>query len=212
MTSASSQRSRPKPSALKQKVRAAARNEAATSILDAAERAFAAEGIAGAAMQSIAQRAGTSVGTLYNYFADKDALVRALFEDRHKRLAESIDAALTAHERHDFSTRLDVIVRAVLEHFDTHRAFLKVALVSDTVPLLKKRSAMMVLRTRFDDVVKAGVKEGVLDAKRARLASAALSGTLRALLLDGIDDDARKFEAQVDDVVALFLHGAARHG
>lgn len=201
-------------SSLKRKVRAAARSEASNAILDAAERVFASDGIDGAAMQSIASKAGTSVGTLYNYFADKSDLVRALFEDRHRRLGESIDASLTSTAAQPFRARLESLVRAVLVHFDTHRAFLQVALAADSAPsLTKKRSAMRVLRNHLDDVIQAGIKEGAVDQKRAKLGGAALSGILRAVLFDGIEEAMRtdrKFESLVDDVVGLFLHGVAR--
>lgn len=48
------------------------------AILDAAFRCFARDGLHGATMQDIAGAAGLSTGTLYGYFDDKEALVRAL--------------------------------------------------------------------------------------------------------------------------------------
>lgn len=51
-------------------------------ILEAAARILAAEGFEGATTNAIAQRAGVSIGSLYQYFPNKAALVRALNE-RH---------------------------------------------------------------------------------------------------------------------------------
>ena len=191
---------------LTRRVREAARTSTAQAILDAAEAAFAADGLASTAMQTIAARAGTSVGTLYNYFADKDALVLALFEDRRRRLSESIDSALAADVA-GFEPRLRALVRAVLVHFDTHRAFLRVALEADQTSTAKKRSAMLLLRERVRTLIDTGVREKKLEARLAALSSAALFGTLRAVLLAGIDGD-EPFEPLTDDVVALYLHGA----
>jgi len=53
------------------------REEANRAILTAAEEVFSEEGL-GARMEQIAARAGVAVGTLYNHFQDRGALVNAL--------------------------------------------------------------------------------------------------------------------------------------
>jgi AcrR family transcriptional regulator len=47
-------------------------------ILDAAEQVFVETGVGGATMQMIAERAGASMGSLYHFFPNKDAIVEAL--------------------------------------------------------------------------------------------------------------------------------------
>jgi AcrR family transcriptional regulator len=47
-------------------------------ILDAAEQVFVEQGVGGASMQMIADRAGASMGSLYHFFPNKDAIVEAL--------------------------------------------------------------------------------------------------------------------------------------
>lgn len=70
-------------------------------ILRAAAQVFAARGYAASTTNHIAERAGVSIGSLYEYFPNKDALLHALLED-HIREARAIlmavapDAALTA--------------------------------------------------------------------------------------------------------------------
>jgi len=47
-------------------------------ILDAAEQVFVEHGVGGATMQLIAERAQASMGSLYHFFPNKDAIVEAL--------------------------------------------------------------------------------------------------------------------------------------
>lgn len=44
-------------------------------ILDAAEAVFAETGVDGASMQAIADRAESSVGSLYHFFPNKEAVI-----------------------------------------------------------------------------------------------------------------------------------------
>ncbi|GAA3192796.1 TetR/AcrR family transcriptional regulator [Actinocorallia longicatena] len=54
-------------------------------ILDAADAVFAAEGL-GATLESIAEKADVSIGTLYRRFPTREALVEALFEEKVDRI------------------------------------------------------------------------------------------------------------------------------
>ncbi|MCA1781920.1 MAG: TetR/AcrR family transcriptional regulator [Dermatophilaceae bacterium] len=78
-------------------------------VLDAAAQVFAERGYA-ATTNEIAARAGVSVGSLYQYFADKDALLVALAE-RH--LAEAQASLQSVLE--DAPTEPDQLVRRVIE-------------------------------------------------------------------------------------------------
>jgi AcrR family transcriptional regulator len=62
-------------------------------ILVAAREIFAERG-ADVAMEEIARRASVGVGTLYRRFADREALIRAVFHDTFQTVAEETRAAL----------------------------------------------------------------------------------------------------------------------
>ncbi|HJL18791.1 MAG TPA: TetR/AcrR family transcriptional regulator [Sandaracinaceae bacterium LLY-WYZ-13_1] len=69
------------------------------AMLDAAAELFAREGLEGTTMDAIASRAGTSIGSLYQYFPDKEALFFALAERVLERSRAVFDALVPAMEQ-----------------------------------------------------------------------------------------------------------------
>lgn len=68
-------------------------------ILEAAARILETAGLAGYTTNAVAERAGVSVGSVYQYFPNKDAITRALIRRELQQLEEavaSIDFAATA--------------------------------------------------------------------------------------------------------------------
>jgi AcrR family transcriptional regulator len=59
-------------------------------ILDAALRVFAERGYHGTAVPEVAEAAGVGTGTLYRYFASKEALVNELYRDAKQRLKSAL--------------------------------------------------------------------------------------------------------------------------
>lgn len=69
-----------------------------TQILEAAIDAFCEQGLDGAGMDDIAQRAGVAKGTLYLYFTNKDDLIRQAYWLCHQQDVEACQAGLDAIE------------------------------------------------------------------------------------------------------------------
>jgi AcrR family transcriptional regulator len=68
-------------------------------ILDAALRVFAAKGYHGTAVPDVADAAGVGTGTLYRYFAHKEALVNEVYRDAKLRLRTALLDADTASDK-----------------------------------------------------------------------------------------------------------------
>ena len=68
--------------------------ETVGAILEAAAAAFAREGYADTSTNHIAERAGVSVGSLYQYFPNKDAILGALYERHNAGNDVAVDRAL----------------------------------------------------------------------------------------------------------------------
>jgi AcrR family transcriptional regulator len=107
------------------------KEETQRAILEAAEEVFGESGLTGARMDDIAARGGVSVGTLYNHFEDREALLSALIVSRREDLLARLDQVMVAHDKDPFGAQLEHFVRAVLEHFDSHKAFLAILLESE---------------------------------------------------------------------------------
>src|SRR4029077_12951397 len=109
-------------------LRARIRETTADAILAAGEEVFADAGPHAARMDAIAARAGVSVGTLYNHFEDREALLAGLLSARRTELLARMDAATPAGTGESLRERLRRIVGVLLAHCEQHRKFLHLAL------------------------------------------------------------------------------------
>ncbi|GAA3956093.1 TetR/AcrR family transcriptional regulator [Actinomadura viridis] len=85
------------------------------AVLDAAAELFARHGYAAATTNKIAERAGVSIGSLYQYFPDKDALLYALGERHLARAVEGLGELFgrLRAERPGLEATVRVLVEAV---------------------------------------------------------------------------------------------------
>lgn len=156
-------------------------------LLEAAARVFRREGTS-ATTNRIAAEAGVGIGTLYEYFPDKHALLLALAE-RHVELAERGVAVAVRDAR---STR-DLVARLSAAILESHR------FPSQAVALVAAESArgseLAQRASELRRVVLSALEERAsgLDepALRARAAFGAL-GELAARSMYEIDDDAER--------------------
>jgi AcrR family transcriptional regulator len=68
------------------------------SVLQAAAELFCDPGYDRASTNRIAERAGVSIGSLYQYFANKEAILAALLERHHREVHAVVDASLAELE------------------------------------------------------------------------------------------------------------------
>jgi AcrR family transcriptional regulator len=69
--------------------------ETVDSILDATTRVLVKHGFDGLTTNAVAKVAGVSIGSLYQYFPNKEALVAALFERHAEQMRAAVQAELT---------------------------------------------------------------------------------------------------------------------
>lgn len=85
------------------------------AILEGAAQVLVDVGYAKTTTTKVAARAGVSVGSLYQYFPSKDALVGALIERKFARVMVTIQAAEEASRGAGLEQRVRAIIGAVLE-------------------------------------------------------------------------------------------------
>jgi AcrR family transcriptional regulator len=184
------------------------RQAAHEAILDAAEQVFGEQGIA-AGMEQIAARAGVAVGTLYNHFADRSALVEALADARRERLFARLEVVAAETRARPFAKRLEAVLGALADvsgqQARFRRSLLEAGLLQDT---RKHREARRRFQPFLAEVFAAGVREGALRAGGQRVLLAHLVGLFKATFELALESPEVLPLAQVPKVVAqAFLRG-----
>jgi AcrR family transcriptional regulator len=205
--SSSSSSSPARASRLRERLREAA----AEAILVAAEQVFGEEGLADARMETIAARAGVAVGTLYNHFEDRGALVAELVRRRRRDLIERIDRAAASAAGEPFPQRLRRFAEALFEHADLHGPLLAALAQAGEGPARPAHGVAQALHTRAAALMTAGVQEGTLRPDEVDLHAVAFVGMTRAVFMRDLQRRSRPARApQVAALVDLFLRGARR--
>lgn len=151
------------------------------ALLDAASSLLAAQGLAGMTTNAVAERAGVSVGSLYQYFPNKQALVSAVSDRLNAALVAEVERLVGSDAAPD--AKLDALVAL---------------LCSSDVGDLEVRRALL------RDVPRGWVESGVESSERRVVAALVpLARELAPRLAD--DEVARRV------VLALFaIRGAAQ--
>jgi AcrR family transcriptional regulator len=186
-------------------MRRSVRETVQAAILDAAEELIARHGLHGAALVQIARRAGVAVGTLYNYFTDRDALIRGLFESRRATLRPRLLAAIDAGRELPFQSRLRRFVREVFEAFESHRNFLKVAIENEHARPSSSTTPQDLL-AGVCDIVSAGVREGAVRPDAAELLPLVITAMIKSIGVHRIQAG-DELVGDADAIVALVLDG-----
>jgi AcrR family transcriptional regulator len=77
---------------------------------------------------AVAAAAGVGIGTLYDFFPNREAIVVALAEQRLERLADEVKDALAEAERRDADAALELLIRRILRAVAADRALYRVLL------------------------------------------------------------------------------------
>ena len=174
--------------------------EAAAQILEAGD-------VARFTTNRVAERAGYSIGTLYNYFPNKQALLRALVEREIRRQEARLQRLLAAEPALPTETLVRRMLRSALRPFEQRRGLQRAMLGL----LLTERdivvSAAEVGARLLHELTERTGYAGGADADRIAR-DATLGAIIGAATLLGQRDPALlQTQAVEDELVRLLLHG-----
>lgn len=166
-------------------------------------------GLADASIAEIAATAGVAVGTVYNYYADRDALVAALFRARREAIVPSIREAAEVRTG-SFEAELRRFVRRVLEVLEQHRTFVRIvfeARTGGTGDRSRTATVHGALRDAADAVLARGHR--AVDPHARTIHAPVLVGAIRAVVFEELGTGG-DFARHADALVDVFLDGVRR--
>ncbi len=112
-----------KPSGMRRQPRQARSQERVNQILDVAEQLFISEGYEATTTNAIASRAKVSIGSLYQFFPDKAAILQALTMRYAELLHQRFAALHTAEINLPLSTYVDQLIDVADQFFSDHPGY-----------------------------------------------------------------------------------------
>ncbi len=155
-------------------------------------RCFAADGFEAVSIAGIAREAGIAVGTVYRFYPNKIALLRAMHDALEVEFVACIERAWISEAPH--ADRLDAVCAALFELMDARRAELHV--LSMTTDVVHKDGRLP------GDRVRAGIAVNIAEAQAAgafrdgdpnllaAMAHGTVEGAMRHWLRTGADHEA----------------------
>ena len=176
-------------------------------MLEAATRILAKDGMAALTTNRVAEVAGVSIGTLYQYFNDKSELIDALAERELKALSDGVLAALTGPAPTAPGDRVRAVVRAVLDAYGgrtgVHRLLVEHLLArAGGTPLPGMREAIVGMMSS-GAIVAFDQRQRSLAPAEAFVLTHAVGGVIRALLAAPEKFDGPQRQAIEDALVRL---------
>jgi AcrR family transcriptional regulator len=98
------------------------------AILDGCARVLERGGYESLTTNRVAEAAGVGIGTLYDFFPNREAIVVALAEERLARLATVVQEGLAEAEGQDAVPALDLLIRRIVRAVAADRALYRVLL------------------------------------------------------------------------------------
>ena len=186
-----------------------------SEILSAALTLFSDKGFHNVSMQEIAAEAEFATGTLYNFFASKEALFDELIAASGERIVADMVAILDRPGTE--VERLARYFRSLPAQLEAHAPFIRLyvsEMGTGGAKLAKNRGQRKVdtvMSAKIRDLLEAGIGKGLFRPVDAEVATIAINSTLETLAFEmaGHFDRARATRV-FENVEQLFLEGLLR--
>jgi AcrR family transcriptional regulator len=187
----------------------------AAGMLVAAENVFAEAGLSKAHVDEIARRAGVSVGSLYNYYDDRDGLLAAVLTARIDELRGDLEAARERTSDAPVRATMLELARVYFRFVGRRRTFIRIlfegelAQLKDAYPTSNALlpQCLHAFKGHFADLLAQGVREGSLPREHADLDLWLFLGLLRGVVMRDIRGFSPCRESDADRVIDVFFDG-----
>lgn len=179
-------------------------------LLEATAQVLVEVGYARLSTNRVAKRAGVSVGSLYQYFSDKDALVEALARRVTERQVEVIVGRLSVADDEPLASVVDGLIRGIVE---SKRIEPELALALATeVPRQGRLDTERAMLQRLCEVVSAALRRrSDVRAVDTELAAFALVHATFAVIRGAVEDRPELLgEALTDTLVEICVRYLGR--
>ncbi|WP_394844803.1 TetR/AcrR family transcriptional regulator [Pendulispora brunnea] len=176
------------------------------ALMDALAQVLTQHGYDGTTTARVAERAGVSIGSLYQYFPNKEALVAALIEHHATKIVADFEEALAGDDAASFEDALRVLARTVL---GMHRIAPALhGILNEQVPRVGRIAEAMAAGRGVEQVI-----ERLLNAHRDRLApgrdparaARVIATALEALVHKAVNGRPELLPGLEDEVHALLV-------
>lgn len=199
--------------------RARERGQRSADVLETARRLFIRRGYGGTTMADIANGSGFAIGTLYELFPSKEAMLRRLLEERIDRLLDRV-REVAAPRAGDPQHQIGQIVRTHLGFFQEDPVLLRLTLsawsgsdftvrrdLGERIDR-KHRAYLALLVPVFERGIRAGVFARIPPMRLA----IALTGFLNALIRRWVREPRLDLLGEGDAMMEIFFHGISGRG
>lgn len=164
--------------------------ESRKKIVEAAMDLFSRHSYGEANIREIAKKAGTSIGSVYLYFKNKEELYKSILRDKRHEMAEMTSAAL--EQAQSATQALSDFLRLYVENALTHREFIifHIRDLGFTFDVGEKRQYFLNQRRLIEKIVLKGIAAGEFRKCNPRETAKLIVGSLRGIVLSmALDED-----------------------
>jgi AcrR family transcriptional regulator len=182
------------------------------AIMTAAAHILVRQGYNAASTNRIAEKAGVSIGSLYQYFPGKDAIVAALLERHVRQMLDTLEDGLARSTSGSLRERTRAMVRTMLDAHavepELHRVFM------EEMPRFGHLRQVVEMERQFEEVARRGMEQdrAVLRPRNLELAAFVIVQAVEALTHAAVlhRPDVLRSEAFLDEVTELIVRYLAR--
>jgi AcrR family transcriptional regulator len=189
--------------------------ERVEGILLAAEQIVVREDFDALSTRAVAERAKVPVATLYQYFADREAIIAALIERHVSAMDARLTQAVAALGTYSVRTLVEEVVTAYVAGYRAHPSYVVLwfqgRVSADIVARVRERTSQ--LAAQFHSfALAAGLLEPGTDVLVLEVAADAIDGVLDMAYRDDFDGDQRVLRAGIEMIVSYLERHATPAG